>query len=100
LQFATQNYTQTNKICEELLYKLIFFDCVVWKISKITTHQKKDILSPEAYYIRGQHFLSPQKYTLMEICKVREEHFGTDWSPCSWAKSVNQCFPRLKFDQF
>jgi hypothetical protein len=29
LQFATQNYTQTNKICEELLYKLIFFDCVV-----------------------------------------------------------------------
>jgi hypothetical protein len=47
LQFATQNYTQTNKKCEELLYKIIFFDCVVWKISKIAMHRKKVILSPE-----------------------------------------------------
>jgi hypothetical protein len=40
LQFASQNYTQTNKICEEMQYKIIFLDCIVWKISKIATHQK------------------------------------------------------------
>jgi hypothetical protein len=46
LQFATQNYTQTNKKCEELLDKIIFFDCFVWKSLKIPTHRKKVILSP------------------------------------------------------
>jgi hypothetical protein len=50
LQFATQNYTQTNKKCEELLYKF-FFSIALWKISKIATHRKKVILSPAFGYI-------------------------------------------------
>jgi hypothetical protein len=46
LQFATQNYTQTNKKYEELQYK-IFVSITLRKILKIATHRKNDILSPE-----------------------------------------------------
>jgi anthranilate/para-aminobenzoate synthase component II len=72
MQFATQNYTQTNKKCEELLHKIIFFDLVVWKISKIATYRKKVILSPDPSW-------SKDKYWALELTKdyMSESHIFT-----------------------
>jgi hypothetical protein len=42
LQFATQNYTQTNKKCEELLHKIIFLDCVMWTNFTGTMGRERD----------------------------------------------------------
>jgi hypothetical protein len=71
LQFATQNDTQANKKCEELLYKIIFFDCVVWKISKIATHRKQVILSPERFSnkIPAQYYGRPEGQRHWTTCK-------------------------------
>jgi hypothetical protein len=61
LQFATQNYTQTNKKCEELLYKIIFLDRVVWKLQK-SKNYKNLKNKPTA-----QNWCSLIKHVLMEF---------------------------------
>jgi hypothetical protein len=44
LQFATQNYTQTNKKCEERLYKILFFRLRLCEKFRKSLHIEKKLL--------------------------------------------------------